>query len=144
MNVRRAHEQHGFTLIEAIVALVLIATTGMALFSWINSNLMTLSRVQEVNAENSATQNVLEYMADINPMASPEGRADLGSLRLSWQAEATTEPRDGASYPYGTSLYQLAMYRTKISVQKPDGQSWFAFSLQQVGYKKVREIVKPF
>ena len=31
--------QRGFTLIEAIVAMVLIASTGMALFSWINSNL---------------------------------------------------------------------------------------------------------
>ena len=144
VNIRRCRKQHGFTLIEAIVALVLIATTGMALFGWINSNIITLNRVQETNAENAATLNAVEYMHDINPMTTPEGQTDLGSYRLSWKAEASTEPRDGASYPYGIGLYQLGIYQTKITVQKPDGQFWFAFTLQQVGYKKVREIIPPF
>ncbi len=136
--------QRGFTLMEAIVSLVLIATTGMALFSWVNSNIITLNRVQESNAENAATLNAVEYMHGINPMNSPQGQASLGAYRLSWNAEAITEPLDGASYPVGVSLYQVAMYQTKISVQKSDGQFWFAFTLQQVGYKKVRDILPPF
>jgi len=141
--VNRDRKQHGFTLIEVIVALVLIATTGMALFSWINSNIITLNRVQEINAENAATLNAVEYMHNINPMTSPEGQANLGSCRLSWKTEAVTEPRDGAGYPFGISLYQLGMYQTKINVKKADGQFWFAFSLQQVGYKKIREMQMP-
>lgn len=144
MSHRSRRKQHGFTLMEAIVSLVLIATTGMALFSWVNSNIITLNRVQESNAENAATLNALEYMHGINPMNSPQGQASLGAYRLSWQAEATTDPRDGASYPSGISLYQLAMYQTRISIQKPDGKFWFGFTLQQVGYKKVRDILPPF
>lgn len=143
MNQRPRRKQHGFTLIEAIVALVLIATTGMALFSWVNSNIITLNRVQENNAKNDATLNAVEYMHGINPMTSPQGQASLGAYRLTWNAEATTEPRDGASYPVGISLYQFGMYQTKIAVQKSDGQFWFAFTLQQVGYKKVRDILPP-
>lgn len=144
MNSSRGRKQHGFTLIEAIVALVLIATTGMALFSWINSNITTLNRVRENNAENTATVNAVEYMSSINPMTSPEGQTDLGSYRLSWKAEAITEPRDGSGYPYGIGLYQLSLYQTKVTIQKPDGQFWFSFVLQQVGYKKVRELLMPF
>ena len=144
MNNRRDRKQHGFTLIEAIVALVLIATTGMALFSWINSNIITLNSVREINAENAATLNAVEYMHNINPMTSPEGQTNLGSYRLSWKAETTTEPRDGAGYPFGISLYQLGLYQTKITVQKSDGRFWFAFTLQQIGYKKVRELSTPF
>lgn len=143
MNNRRDPKQHGFTLIEAIVALVLIATTGMALFGWINSNIITLNRVQEINAENAATLNAVEYMNNINPMTSPEGQTNLGPYRLSWKAEAATEPRDGANYPFGVSLYQLGLYQTKITLQKPDGQFWFTFTLQQIGYKKVRELLRP-
>jgi general secretion pathway protein I len=140
----QARKQLGFTLIEAIVALVLIGTTGMALFGWINTNITTLHRVQETNAANAATINVLEYMNSINPMISPEGQANLGAYRLSWKAETVMEPRDGAGYPYGISLYQLGLYQTKITVQKPDGQFWFTFVLQQVGHKKVRELSLDF
>ncbi|MDD2914409.1 MAG: prepilin-type N-terminal cleavage/methylation domain-containing protein [Gallionella sp.] len=144
MNSIRGRKQQGFTLIEAIVALVLIATTGMALFSWINSNIITLNRIQESNAENTATLNALEYMNNINPMILPEGQANLGSYRLSWQAEAATEPRDGAAYPFGLGFYQLSLYQTKVTIQKPDGKFWFSFTLQQVGYKKARELLTPF
>jgi general secretion pathway protein I len=134
----------GFTLIEAIVALVLISSTGMALFAWINTNIMTLGRIQAIDAENEATRNVLEYMDAVNPMLTPEGSVDLGSFRLRWQSEASAEIRDGANYPYGVSLYQLGLYQTKISVAKSNGQDWFKLELKQVGYKKVRNIVLPF
>ena len=125
-------------MIEAIVAMVLIATTGMALFSWINSNLITLNRVQEANAESAATTNVVDYLNTVNPMLTPEGEAQLGDYQMRWKANASTDPRDGAGYPYGTSLYQLALYQTQVQVQKADGQPWFDFTLQQVGYKQVR------
>lgn len=130
--------QRGFTLIEAIVALVLIATTGMALFGWVNSNIITLSRVQEANAVGAATANVVDYMNTVNPMATPSGEVGLGEYRLSWQATPIVESRDGAGFPYGVSAFQLALYQTQVKVQRRDGLPWFDFTLQQVGYKKVR------
>ena len=136
----RRRTQHGFTLIEAIVAMVLIATTGMALFSWINSNLITLNRVQEANAESAATTNVVDYMNTVNPMLTPQGEVSLGGYRVSWKANASTDPRDGAGYPYGTSQYQLSLYDTQIRVHKGSGQPWLDFTLQQVGYKQVRTL----
>lgn len=144
MNRCRGSKQLGFTLIEAIVALVLIGTTGMALFSWINTNIITLNRVQESNAENAATTNAMEFMHNVNPMIAPKGQANLGSCRLSWKTDAATEFRDGTGYPFGVSLYQLGLYQTRVTIQKPDGQFWLTFTLQQVGYKKVRELLLPF
>jgi general secretion pathway protein I len=143
MSQRKYAGQQGFTLIEAIVALVLIGTTGMALFGWINTNIITLNRIQEMNLESSATVNALEFMNSVNPMLTPQGQADLGSCRLTWNAEASTEPRDGAGYPFGISHYQLGMFQTQITVKKPDGEFWFNLALRQVGYKKVRETFLP-
>ena len=140
----KRQQQAGFTLLEAIVALVLIATTGMALFSWVNSNVIALQRVQAVNAQDAATLNALQYMHNVNPMATPEGTAALGDYTLNWRSEATAEARDGANYPSGISLYQIAMYQTLVTLQTADGKDWFNFSLQQVGFKKVREIRPPF
>lgn len=144
VSARPVRIQQGFTLLEAIVALVLIGSVGMALFGWINTNIMTLSRVQAINAESDAKLNALEYMNSVNPMLAPEGQADLGAYRLRWQAEAITEVRDGANYPFGISLYQLALYRTQVTVKKSGGEPWFDLTLRQVGYKKMRELRLPF
>jgi general secretion pathway protein I len=135
--------QRGFTLIEAIVALVLIATTGMALFSWINSNIITLNRVQLANAQSIATANVLDFMAGINPMVAPQGQATLGDYRIKWDSTVAEPPRDGAGYPYGVSLYQIGLYQTRVNVMQADSQPWFDFTLMQVGYKRVRAAMVP-
>ncbi|MFN7475909.1 MAG: prepilin-type N-terminal cleavage/methylation domain-containing protein [Burkholderiales bacterium] len=44
MKVRRG--DFGFTLLEAIVALVLLTTAGLALFSWINNGFDSLQRIE--------------------------------------------------------------------------------------------------
>lgn len=134
------HAQHGFTLIEAIVAMVLVASMGMALFGWINSNIITLNRVQDANAQSAATANALDFMSTVNPMVAPTGEARLGAYQLRWQSTPSTEPRDGAGYPYGISQFQLAMYDTRVQVATLNNQPWFDFSVQQVGYKQVRSM----
>lgn len=130
--------QTGFTLLEAIVALVLISGAGLALFSWINGSIMTLTRIHDVNARSEATINILEYMDRVNPMLAPEGGASLGAYAIKWRSQATTNVTEGVNYPQGQSLYQMALYNTAVSVSAAGGQAWFELKLQQVGYKRVR------
>lgn len=132
--------QAGFTLLEAIVALVLISTAGLALFSWINGNIMALTRIQDANARSEATVNILEYMDRVNPMLTPEGDTRLGEYTMHWRSRPITNVIDGANYPRGISLYQMALYSTSILVKTDGGQAWFDMKLQQVGYKKVRTL----
>jgi general secretion pathway protein I len=134
----------GFSLLEAVVAMALIAGVGMALFSWINSNIEALGRVQDANSRAAATANVLEFMSTVNPMTTPEGKADLGAYRMTWRAAAVTAAQDGTGYPSGVSLYQFALYDNLIAIEKTDGTPWFNFTLRQVGYKKVRDVRLPF
>lgn len=134
MSQRR---QQGFSLLEAVVSMVLISGAGFALFGWINSNILALHRVQETNARSEATQNVLEYMSNINPMLKPEGKAVLGTYRIQWKTRPITAVQDG------NSLYQLALYDTRVQVDKPAGQAWFDIRLHQVGFKKVRTLQSP-
>ena len=136
---KRRGEQLGFTLLEALVAMVLISGIGVSLFAWINTELESGARLQEANARTDATVNALEFMESVNPMLKPEGRVGLNAFGLSWQAREITEPMDGVSYPQGISLYRLAMYETSVTLARPDGSAWFVFPLQQVGYKRVRD-----
>ena len=130
--------------IEAIVALALIGSVGIALLSWINTNISALNRVQDSNARSEATVNIVEYMNAVNPMLRPDGKAALGTYRMSWRATPVTALQDGAAYPSGVSLYQFALYDTAIKVETAEGEPWFDFTLRQVGYKRVREMRLPF
>lgn len=131
--------QRGFSLLEAVVAMVLISGTGAALFSWINTELASVSRLQQSNARAEALANVLELMHTVNPMLTPEGTLSVAAFRLTWNAKAVTPIQDGVSYPQGISLYQLALYDTMVRVINPDGTLWFDLTLRQVGYKRVRD-----
>ena len=131
--------QRGFSLLEAVVAMVLISGAGAALFSWINTELGSVSRLQQSNATAEALVNVLELMHTVNPMLTPEGALSFAAYRLTWKAQEVTPVQDGLSYPRGISLYQLALYDTLVRVINPDGTPWFDFTLRQVGYKRVRD-----
>ena len=135
-----AQRQRGFTLLEAVVAMVLISGAGAALFAWINSELGALARVQQSDARADAMVNAVEFMHTVNPMLSPEGKVTIAGYTLVWKATAVSAVQDGVSYPRGVSLYQLALYDNYVTVQQTDGTRWFDFTLRQVGYKRVREI----
>ena len=131
-------KQRGFSLLEAIVAMVIISGAGYALFGWINSNIMTLSSIRDANARAEATQNILEYMSSVNPMLKPTGSASLGPYKIRWTSKPTTLVQDVTD-----SLYQLALYETVVKAENLQSQPWFEFNLRQVGYKRVRTPITP-
>ena len=131
-------KQRGFSLLEAIVAMVIISGAGYALFGWINSNIMTLSSIRDANARAEATQNILEYMSSVNPMLKPAGSATLGPYKIRWISKPTTLVQDVKE-----SLYQLALYDTVVKAENPQSQPWFEFKFRQVGYKRVRSPITP-
>ncbi len=141
---RRAAER-GFSLLEAVVAMVILASTGWALLAWINASITSLARIEDANGRSQAAANALEYMQTVNPMARPQGRVQLGSLSVAWTARPLTPVLDGSGFPRGPSLYQLAMYETAVRAFRGDEPSpSVEFRMKQVGYRQVREPFNPF
>jgi general secretion pathway protein I len=139
MPTGAARRHSGFSLLEAIVAMVIISGAALALYAWISGNIASLTRLQEANQRSEATLNVLEYMERVNPMAAPEGNASLGLYSIRWRASAVSALVDGVGYPRGISLHQLGLFRVDVSVLAEDGKPWFELELRQVGYKRVRD-----
>jgi general secretion pathway protein I len=131
--------QSGFTLIEVIVAMVLISGAGMALFSWVNQSLDTIQRVDEVGLRASAKLAAVEYMQAINPMDRPDGAVNLGSYGVTWTTEPLTDARDGIGYPRGIGLFQVRLYKATVVVSRSGDNKWQTFDMQLVGYKRVRD-----
>lgn len=135
--------QRGFTLLEAIVALVLLASTGIALLSWINTNLMSLQRVQQAQQRQQAIQNALVFMETINPLEKPQGKETIGIYQIDWNATAIELPKDGVTSIGGISLFQVGLYETEVKVMvKKDLLA--QFTLRQAGYKQVRQFKDDF
>lgn len=136
--------QQGFTLLEAIVAIVLVGSMGMAIFGWINNSLIALQRIRDNNAMQEAQLNILEYLNVVNPMLKPEGTAEFGTYSIAWKAKILVEKRDNVAYPRGgQGLYEVALYDNLIKVSHGE-ESWFEFQVKQIGYKRVRQPQLPF
>jgi general secretion pathway protein I len=135
--------ERGFSLLEAIVALVVIASSGLALYSWINSNLISLARIEATARRAGAVQNALDLMAQINPAAQTSGNLLINGLTIEWNAEELEPLRDGVGYPGGIGLYQIGLFDTEVRVSQEEREI-ASFTLRQVGYEQVREFRIPF
>jgi general secretion pathway protein I len=122
--------QRGFTLLEAIVALVLITSTGMALLNWINTNLMTLQHVQQTYQRHEAMRNALAFMDTVNPQIRTQGKETVGIYTFRWRAQTVKLPRGGKG------IYQISLYDTQVEVIF-EKTLLARFTLRQVGFKQV-------
>lgn len=123
----------GFTLLEAIVAMVLLSGAAMAIFGWINGNVIALNRIHDASARAEATANVLEHLRTVNPMLRPQGEEELGAYRIRWNARPVTGVVDR-----GTSIYQFGLYDTRVEVDRRNGEPPYEITVRQVGYRQVR------
>ncbi|WP_353573355.1 prepilin-type N-terminal cleavage/methylation domain-containing protein [Candidatus Albibeggiatoa sp. nov. BB20] len=130
----------GFSLLEAIVALVLVSMVGMALFSWINTNLQNLYRIQQVQKRHEAVRNAMVFMETINPLKQPEGDTKIGFYRFKWQTQILAEPTDNTRGLKGAGIYTVGLYETDVDIYV-EQELVSTVKLHQVGYKQVRDPV---
>jgi len=131
-------KQHGFTLLEAIVSLVIITSVGMALFNWINSNLGILQRVQFSQQRIEATRNALIFMKQVNPAEKMMGKEALGHYQIVWQSQVIEPPKEGVSTTKDMSLFEVGLYDTIVTINLEDSVL-NQFTLRQIGYKQIHK-----
>jgi general secretion pathway protein I len=140
LAVRRA--QAGFTLLEALVAIVLVAGVGMALFGWVSNNLQNLGQVFQAEDLLNVEQAAMEYVLAINPLQNPSGTLDLGQYQAQWQAIPVEEPRRGTSGVGSWGSFRIGLYEMRITINR--GQEAVSqFSFRQVGYERLTQAKFP-
>jgi general secretion pathway protein I len=126
--------EHGFTLLEAIVAIAIASGVGGALFALVNSTLDNYYRVEAAHERQVAKRTAYEYIQTINPMKAPTGKQRLGPYRVRWEAKPVKPVMPARQSPVGSN-YNLGLYRLQVKVEK-DGKAFTAFTLRRVGYKR--------
>lgn len=127
----------GFTLLEAIVAMVVFAIGALALYQWQATSLDALARVESQARRLEVGEDALQVLRGINPMAEPEGERPLGDYVLRWQADPVEPRRTGLSQAGYASLFDLALYRVDAWVVA-DGVEVARLQTRLVGYEQVR------
>lgn len=129
----------GFTLLEAIVALTVMALALIPLISFIAQSSDQLMRAGEANEQSMVMQSVLALMDPVNPMAEPEGTVPLDeSINISWSSEAIAPPPEGSLARTSLSGFRIGFYGVTVWVTR-DEKPWFDFKMRKVGYQNLRQ-----
>lgn len=119
-------------MLEAIVALTLLAGTGAALFSWLGTNLRAAGALTEASARAALQLRALEVLETVNPAKQPKGSITLHQFELTWTSRPVAPPR--LSVPYAQQVrWQVGLYRTAVKATDTQTQASVEFEMEQVG-----------
>lgn len=144
MNVKPRPCQAGFSLLEAIVALAIIALALVPLLAFVAQSLDQVYRAADAQLRATVMANAVDAMSGVNPMRDPRGEIDLGGPRVRWQARPLVQPMTNANIPTGFGVFSVALYDVQASVVRGDGTPWFDFELRLAGHRRSVPFVNPF
>lgn len=127
----------GFTLLEAIVALAILAAGAMALFAALNGVLRSIQRIEDAARLDVATRNALAVLENLNPVEHPQGEEMLGGYRLSWTSSVIRPARDVLTDYLQPGYYEVALFRVDVRLER-EGHVERQFELRKSGWRQVR------
>jgi len=138
-------QNRGFTLLEAVVALALLAGVGLALFTWVQQSFDTASRMRAAQARAQLQLNAQALVAHVNPMQQPEGSIEQPGIRVQWTSRVVQAPRtlvgfgpDGPlQMPWRVALYELTVEATAPDAVAASAPAQTRFSVLAVGQQAV-------
>ena len=128
----------GFSLLEVIVALVLLASTGVALFAWISQNLAFAARLRDTQLAARLMDDARALVSTVNPLLQPEGLRTAGTLTVSWKSSPLQPVRGTQTMVPGvTGPWQAGLFTLDVSARDAQNGANARFDLVQVGLKRL-------
>jgi prepilin-type N-terminal cleavage/methylation domain-containing protein len=129
----KALGEAGFTLLETIVALVILSAALLVFYEFLSGALNASGRARTAADRYDWDRNALELATTLNPMATPDGVFDLGPYRVHWHAEPIGTPRRNTAYPQGAEgQFTIALYR--VILDFPDNREFAPVEVTKLGY----------
>lgn len=136
---RGAARSRGLSLIEVIVALVVISGFGAALFVWAGQTLQMVSRAAALQQQTELERNITELASSLNPAERPSGEVRSATHRYQWRTNVSRGPTDQTRHPIGISPYEVALYSVRFTVTDLAAPATPLLSDRVVaGYRQVR------
>ncbi|TWI14273.1 PulJ/GspJ family protein [Aerolutibacter ruishenii] len=129
----------GFSLLEAIVAMVVMASTLLVLYGWLSSSTLALTRVQAQSRALEDARSALAIMETVNPMLDPRGQRTIGPISVAWQATPAFARRSGISRAGMPTLFDFTLFDVDVKVTR-EGRLVKQFRLRRAGWEAVRDL----
>ena len=137
-SIRGPRDARGFTLLEAIVAMVVFSMGAFALYGWLSTNMITLDRIRDRQEVEAAMHSALDVVRRTNPMEIPAGQRRAGNLMVIWTSAPLEPPRPNVDQSGSPGIFSVGLYDATVRVLR-DGKELQVFHVRQVGWKQVRE-----
>jgi general secretion pathway protein I len=136
--VSRARAARGFSLIEALVALIIAAISLAAVLELQRQLADGQARYERALLIAQLQRDALALTADTNPADQPEGRVPLAAGRaLRWRAE----PRSAVALNTGSAAsgrrFAMQLYRVRVDILDPSGAAMSQIAFDRVGWRRL-------
>jgi prepilin-type N-terminal cleavage/methylation domain-containing protein len=130
--------RRGFSLVEALIALIIAALVLMAIFELQRQLSGDQARYEQAITAADRRRNALVLLRDVNPTERPNGALPLSGGRVvRWTAAPLTRPRINANYPTGQGDYEMRLWRLSVRIETARGVATDAFPLDRLGWRRL-------
>ncbi|QCO67071.1 prepilin-type N-terminal cleavage/methylation domain-containing protein [Luteimonas yindakuii] len=130
-------DQRGFSLLEAVVALAILAAAGLALFAAMSQSMQMVGRAEDSRTADAAMRNALAWVEQLNPTESPKGELQFPPYTVSWTSTLLEPARPSATGYLAPGLHDVGLHRLQLTLRR-DGALIREFDVRKVGYRQVR------
>ncbi|PHR93582.1 MAG: hypothetical protein COA69_02790 [Robiginitomaculum sp.] len=107
---------HGFSVLEALVAMAILAAAMLPLLDLQGRFIQTVSSFERANIRIATRQNALAYLKTQNFVLQPSGEVRIGDVVLQWAAVAVEPARRTRNSADDVGRYEITIYDVRADI----------------------------
>ncbi|WP_374660427.1 type II secretion system protein [Inhella sp.] len=142
--MRPEHSARGFSLLEALVATVVLALAGLACLEWLQQLQSGARRVEASRQAAWAQMHALALVDTLDLVTNPEGERQEGRLHLRWKASLAAAPQAMRVHQEAVGPWEMRLYEVVVKVQDAAWSSGpVEFTSNQLRAQRTRAFTMP-